>query len=259
MGKASSSKKIKRVQAAGATRTPGQRRELGYPAVILAIIVLGLVLTAFAVLHRRDSEEVRPTVEDQWVAAYGTYICNEFIGNLPTVQENAPVDLHSDGLLHIHPTDESNAGENAVFGLYLESAGITIDATGTLTLPDGTSYTSNETDCDGEPGRVALYQWPPQSGENTDPRIITSNISGTRFTEDGQIYVLAFAPQGAEVPLPPSVSNLDEPDFTEPEVSNAPETTTTTTVAGEGTTSTVAGEPSETTVPEGDTTTTVEG
>ena len=134
MGKASSSKKIKRVQAAGATRSPGQRRELGFPAVIIGIIVVGLVLTALAVMQRRDTEEVRPTVDDNWVAAYGTYICNEFIGNLPTVQEDAPVDLHADGLLHIHPTDESNAGENAVFGLYLTSAGISIDPSGSLTL-----------------------------------------------------------------------------------------------------------------------------
>ncbi|MGI9579272.1 MAG: hypothetical protein ACR2OH_13820 [Microthrixaceae bacterium] len=257
MGKASSSKKIKRVQAAGATRTPGQRRELGYPAVIALIIVVGLVLTALAVMSRRDTQEVRPTVEDNWVAAYGTYICNEFIGNLPTVQEDAPVKLHADGLIHIDPTDESNSGENAVFGLYLTSAGIVVDATGALTLPDGTTYTNGD-DCNGEPGRVALYQWPPQSGENTDPRIITNNIAGTRFTEDGQSYVLAFAPQGAEVPLPPSVSNLDNPDETEPEVVDAAETTTT--VAGEGTDTTApAGEPSETTLPEGETTTTVEG
>jgi hypothetical protein len=250
MGKASSSKKIKRVQAAGATRSPGQRRELGFPAVIIGIIVVGLVLTALAVMQRRDTEEVRPTVDDNWVAAYGTYICNEFIGNLPTVQEDAPVDLHADGLLHIHPTDESNAGENAVFGLYLTSAGISIDPSGSLTLPDGTTYADGD-DCDGEPGRVALYQWPPQAGENTDPRIITNNIAGTRFTEDGQSYVLAFAPQGAEVPLPPSVSNLDEPDFDEPEVVEPSD--------GANTTTTAAGEPSGTTTPGAETTTTVEG
>lgn len=249
MGKASSSKKIKRVQAAGATRSPGQRRELGFPAVIIGIIVVGLALTALAVMQRRDTEEVRPTVDDNWVAAYGTYICNEFIGNLPTVQEDAPVDLHADGLLHIHPTDETNAGENAVFGLYLTSSGMSIDPSGALTLPDGTTYADGD-DCDGEPGRVALYQWPPQAGENTDPRIITNNIAGTRFTEDGQSYVLAFAPQGAEVALPPSVSNLDDPDFEEPEVVEPSDEATTTTVAGE---------PSETTAPEAETTTTVEG
>ncbi len=61
MGKASSSKKIKRVQAAGATRSPGQRRQLGFPALIIGIIVVGLIGTFFAVAHRRDIEQVRPT------------------------------------------------------------------------------------------------------------------------------------------------------------------------------------------------------
>ncbi|MEZ5239879.1 MAG: hypothetical protein R2716_13330 [Microthrixaceae bacterium] len=30
-----------------------------------------------AVSHRRTNEEVRPVVGDNWVAAYGTYICGE--------------------------------------------------------------------------------------------------------------------------------------------------------------------------------------
>lgn len=231
MGKASSSKKIKRVQAAGATRSPGQRRQLGFPALIIGIIVVGLIGTFFAVAHRRDIEQVRPTVEDHWVAAYGTFICGEDfnLGNLDNVAEDAPVDLHADGLIHIHPTSEETSGDNAVFGLFLESVGITL-GDGTMTLPDGRTFTDGD-DCEGEEGRVALYQWPPQAGENTDPRIITSNIAATRFTEDGQSYVLAFAPRGAEVPLPPSNANLDDPDFTEPEVSEG-STPTTETEAG---------------------------
>ncbi|MCZ7631695.1 MAG: hypothetical protein M5U19_22695 [Microthrixaceae bacterium] len=87
-----------------------------------------------------------------------------------------------------------------MFGLFLESVGITL-GDGTMTLPDGTTYTDGdecpaEGDEPAEPGRVALYQWPPQAGENTEPRVITSNIATTRFTEDGQTYVLAFAPRG---------------------------------------------------------------
>ncbi|MFV0318202.1 MAG: hypothetical protein ACK5O2_14730, partial [Microthrixaceae bacterium] len=226
MGKASSSKKIKRVQAAGASRSPGQRRQLGFPALIAAILIVGVAGTAFAVAHRRVNEEIRPTVEDNWVAAYGTYICGEDfnLGNLDTVQPDAPMDLHPDGLIHIHPTSEENSGDNAVFGLFLQSAGITL-SDGTMTLPDGRTFTDGD-DCQGEPGRVALYQWPPQAGENTDPRIITSNIAGTRIGEDGQSYVLAFAPRGAEVGLPPSNARLDDPDDAEPKVSDAPTTTT---------------------------------
>lgn len=231
MGKASSSKKIKRVQAAGATRSPGQKRQLGFPALIVAILVVGMLGTAFAVAHRRTNEEVRPTTEDHWVAAYGTYICGqEFnLGNLDNVVKDAPVDLHSDGLIHIHPTDEKSSGSGAVFGLFLESVGITL-GDGTMTLPDGTIYTDGdecpaEGDEPAEPGRVALYQWPPQAGENTEPRVITSNIASTRFTEDGQTYVLAFAPRGAEIGFPPSHDRIDEREDTEPKVSKAPTTT----------------------------------
>ncbi|MCZ7631694.1 MAG: hypothetical protein M5U19_22690 [Microthrixaceae bacterium] len=56
---------------------------------------------------------MRPTTEDHWVAAYGTYICGqEFnLGNLDNVVKDAPVDLHSDGLIHIHPTDEETSGK----------------------------------------------------------------------------------------------------------------------------------------------------
>lgn len=217
MGKASSSKKIKRVQQAGASRTPGQRRALGFPFLIGAIIVVGLVLTAFAVQHRRNVEEVAPTVEDRWVEAYGTFICDEFITNFSTVQADAPIDLHDDGLIHVHPTDETNAGENALFALFAQSVGLQV-ADGTITLPDGTTYSDGD-DCNGEEGRVALYVWPPQAGENTDPRVITTGIPTTRFLDDGQSYVLAFAPRGTEVPLPPSISRLDSPIDAEPEVS----------------------------------------
>lgn len=242
MGKASSSKKIKRVQAAGATRSPGQKRQLGFPALIVAIIVVGLAGTALAVSHRRTNEEVRPTTEDHWVAAYGTYICGEEfnLGNLDNVAKDAPVDLHADGLIHIHPTTEKNSGSGAVFGLFLDSVGITL-ANGTMTLPDGRTFTDGDEcpangDKPAEPGRVALYQWPPQAGKNTDPRVITSNIATTRFTEDGQTYVLAFAPRGAEVGFPPSQARLEERDDTEPRVSKAPETTEAPATTAPGTT-----------------------
>ena len=49
MGKASSSKKIRRVQQAGVSRAPGQRRNLAYPALIVGIIVVGTLRVATAI------------------------------------------------------------------------------------------------------------------------------------------------------------------------------------------------------------------
>ncbi len=234
MGKASSAKKIKRVQQAGATRAPGQRRQIAYPALIVVILLLGLVGTALAVNHRRSTEAVAPTVDDRWFEAYGTYVCGEFLPNQSPVVDGAPITLYSDGLINVAPEDDSSSGDNATFELFLESMGIAVGAEA-FTLSDGTTYTNGD-DCNGEEGRVALYVWPPQSGENTDPRIITSAIPTTRFTDDGQSYVLVFNPRDSEVPLPPSAANLDDPS-TDPaavvpssapaEDSSGSETTTT--------------------------------
>jgi len=212
MGKASSAKKIKRVQQAGATRSPGQRRQLGFPALVIGILVVGLVLTGFAIGHRRSIERVAPSVGDEWYMAYGTNICGLFQESYPNVGADGDIFLGADGLINVRPTSEDTEGANALFGSFLQSIGIQVSDT-SIVLPDGTTYTNGET-CEGLEGeaRVALYEWPPQSGENTDPRIITSNIGGTRFTDDGRTYVLAFAPRTEEIPLPPSHDRLENPD-----------------------------------------------
>ena len=237
MGKASSAKKIRRVQQAGATRAPGQRRQLGFPAMIIAILVVGLVLTYVAVGHRRDVEKVEPAIGTVWHEAFGLYICGEFRGTLSPVDPEAPIVLYPDGLIRVAPDSEETAGPNATFALFLEAMGIVMTDT-SITLPDGTTY-SNGDDCGGQPGRVALYDWPPQAVDNTEPRIISSAITGTRFNADGRSYVLAFSPREAEVSLPPSVSALKEPSDEKPKKA---EESSTTTAVGETTTTAVPGE-----------------
>lgn len=231
MGKASSAKKIKRVQQAGATRSPGQRRAVGFPALVAGIIVLGLVLTVVAVQHRRHVEKVEPAIGTVWHEAFGLYVCGEFRGTISPVDPDAPIVLYSDGLIRVAPDSEEDAGSNATFALFFEAMGIQVTDT-SLTLPDGTTYTNGD-DCGGQPGRVALYDWPPQALDNTDPRIISSSIPATRFSADGKAYVLAFAPGDAEVSLPPSVSALDDPS--DEKLPEAGDETSTTAPASETT------------------------
>jgi hypothetical protein len=80
--------------------------------------------------------------------------------------------------------------------------------------------------------------------------VITSDIGATRFTDDGQAFVLAFVPKGAEVALPPSVEALANPiDLETPPEEGSTEFTTTsapaatTTVAPSGTEATTTTEP----------------
>ena len=265
MGKASSAKKIKRVQQAGVSRAPGQRRNLGYPALMGGIIIIGLVLVFFARGQREASAGEAPVAnQDHWHAAFGLDICGEFQENVADAGPDAKgIHTHQDGLIHIHPFVGAAAGKNALFSVFADQIGLEFTED-SFTLADGTTYTDGDdcTDEDGKKteGRVAMYVWPPQATEATEPKVITSDFAATRFAEDGQAFVLAFVPEGADVPLPPSLPELEAPsDLETPPQEGSTDFTTTSIVAG-ATETTVAG--TETTIAEGagtETTTTVAG
>ncbi len=218
MGKASSAKKIKKVQQAGVSRAPGQRRNLGYPALITGIIVVGLALTFFARQERAASASEAPVVNrDHWHAAFGINICGEW---QDVVHDDGPdtagIHTHADGLIHIHPFVGAAAGERAVFERFTDQVGIELGED-RIVLPGGESYTNGDEceDEDGEKeeGRWALYVWPPQATDATDPEIVTGNdIGAERLRRDGQAFVLAFVPEGEEVGLPPSMPELAAPN-----------------------------------------------
>ena len=210
MGKASSSKKIRKVQQAGVSRAPGQRRNLGYPALIVGIILLGVALVFFAVDHRQASAGEKPTPKDHWHEAFGINICGDFQDALTDVgPDRLGIHTHGDGLIHVHPFGTGASGKNATLAKFASQTGLTVTDT-SITLPSGKTY-SNGDKCDGKPGKVALYVWPPQANDSTKPKKVTKNIAQTRFVEDGGAYVLAFLPDGAKVKLPPSIKDLANP------------------------------------------------
>ncbi|MEI2653970.1 MAG: hypothetical protein V9G12_17815 [Microthrixaceae bacterium] len=89
MATPSTSKKIQRVQQSGVTRRVGQRRPLGFPAAIVAIIVVGLVLVWFARDARINVDGDRPRAnQDKWYEAYGLYICDSYQANPPAPAES---------------------------------------------------------------------------------------------------------------------------------------------------------------------------
>jgi len=210
MGKASSSKKIRKVQQAGVSRAPGQRRNLGYPALVVGIILVGVLLVFLARDQRQASAGEKPTPKDHWHEAFGINICGDF-QDAPTDEgpDRLGIHTHGDGLIHVHPFGSGASGKNAQLGKFLDQTGIQVTDT-SITLPGGKTY-SNGDKCDGKAGTLALYVWPPQANDTTKPEKITKNIAQTRFTEDGGAYVLAFLPEGAKVKLPPSVKDLANP------------------------------------------------
>jgi hypothetical protein len=252
MGKASQAKKIKRVQQAGVTRSPGQRRNLAYPALIVAIVVVGALFVFLARESRRSTAAVVPSTEDVWFDAFGVNVCGNYQDQLANVGDGTGSFVVLDnGLIRIAPSSDEEAGEGATFSKFAESVGIQLGEN-SFTLPGGVSYTTGAPcpPVEGQPaqnGRVALFVWPPQANENSEPRIVTTGIGQVRFTEDGQIMVLGFVPEGQTPALPPTVAALSDP-----ESNGAPATTvaggapSTTVAGGEPSTTVAGGEPGAT-------------
>ncbi|MFM7068806.1 MAG: hypothetical protein ACKOYM_05025, partial [Actinomycetes bacterium] len=195
MGKASSSKKIRRVQQAGVSRAPGQRRNLGYPALIVGILILGLTAVFFARDHRQAAADVKPTPRDHWHEAFGIVVCGDFQAPLnDSGPDRKGIHTHGDGLIHVHPFGAGASGKNATLVRYAEQTGLVVTDT-SFTIPGGKTFKNGDT-CGKKTGTVALYVWPPQANDTTKPKKVTKGIANVRFAEDGGAYVLAFEAAG---------------------------------------------------------------
>jgi hypothetical protein len=212
MGKASSAKKVARAARAGG-KTTGQRRNIGFPAAIVAIVVLGVGLIAFA---RSDQPgEGSPKLGEHWHAAYGIYVCDRWVSNLSDRgQDTLGIHTHQDGLIHIHPFLASAAGNSANLQKFFDQTGLKVSDSA-ITLPPGDEfgerqYKNGETKCGDEDGRVIMAYWEDAQNATGDPDDVrTSNIADEYFEQDLGAITIAFLPEGEDsVPPPPSAPGI---------------------------------------------------
>ena len=253
MARGDSGKKVSRASRAGGKVRSAQQRSLLFPGFVVGVVVVGVLLVVLSLGENEASSEA-PVLGDHWHAAYGIYICDEF---MPPFEDavGPPHHLHShgDGLIHIHPSSNSATGSKATLAVFAETLGMDIDSS-SIDLPgDFTDVSEGDDDCNGEDAEVRLAVWKPsafnQAGLATawddDPTIITENPEDYR-PQDNELVTIAFVPADAEIPQPPSIGALaapaDEegpltPDLTIPDTTAGEETPDTTT-AGEETTDT---------------------
>jgi hypothetical protein len=246
MGKASSTKKIQRVQRAGTKKVAGQRRPIGFPLAIAAIVVLGSVGIWLARESKVSVADAAPVInQDHWHYAFGFYQCDSYPDGLqkPTDATSDVLGIHShgDGLIHIHPFSTSTAGKRATLGKFLEQEGITMTAD-ELTFPasmGGATFKNGDTcTIDGKKQKAELkvFVWPPQASAKVKPDVFTDDFDNIRFTQDQGILSLAFVPESVKkIPLPPSIDALKapadlnegtpQPDVSSTVVPGAPSTT----------------------------------
>lgn len=230
MGKASSAKKVARAARAGGRPSGTRQRNLLFPGAIVLIVLLGGALVGYAASERKSDDQVAPVAyQDHWHASYGIYICDQFLPAIPEVESTDGIHTHGDGVIHIHPYTQNASGDNATLGVFLEAVGVEL-SDGQLTV-NGETYTDGEDTCgegdEEEPGELVVAQWKDIQTSDSNPALFESEFDDVRFAEDGEGYVIAFVPEGADIPKPNSAGNLAE-------LGAADDADATTTTAGGG-------------------------
>lgn len=245
MGRASSSKKVARAASTGGGRTARGARPNGWYAAIALVVILGSAVLMVSRSERMDSASADTSApvanKDHWHAAYGVYLCDSFAPAITNERDPKGIHTHGDGIIHIHPFVRSAAGRNATIDVFAKAVDMTL-SDDELEVPGGKSYKSGDTKCGDEEGIVQV---------KVGDRVITENVSQIKLS-DQDLVTIAFAPKGADIPPPPSASDLARlnPETEQIEPATPADGTTDSTVAGDASSSTTvagAGDTSSTT------------
>ena len=244
----SSSKKIERVQRAGAKRSAGTPRPLGFPLGIMAIMLVGALAVFFARESRLDAQNAQPQVNAGWRVAFGIYNCDKWANSVSNSTEQATTSgiQWADGYISVSPSSQQSTGSKATFGKFLDRVGITIEdgKQGPIAkVPDGVLDSGNTLSSDAKcsisegkdsgkekPAELVLLRWPPKSSAKTDPQVIRGDFADVRFTEDREVFALALVPEGTDKFLFPTAS-VNAMSNSSSESTTVPEGSTPSTTA----------------------------
>jgi hypothetical protein len=209
-------------------RRSGSRAWLVATGAIVLVFVLILVLTvadrqgASANTAPRYADQTTGVAGDHWHTFLGVNVCGEWLDNPPKFEKpydnpnatfNAGIHSHGDGLIHTHPFQASEGGQNATLGKFLSYGGWTItDSTidlggansthtqwpGPASAPKKTTWQSGDT-CPfgkykGEKTELTWYvDGVQQSGNPSD-----------YHQQNGETIAVYLLPKGAEKPFPPT-------------------------------------------------------
>lgn len=262
MGKASSAKKVARAAKAGRTRRSASRNWT-FPAAVALILVLGVGLVLVAREGQDDAAaDTPPRIGlDHWHAAYGVYQCDAFVPPITDQTDPLGIHTHGDGVVHIHPTSSRAAGSDATLGVFADAVGMDLSDD---EVSIGDTTLSESDGCGDEPAELKVVRWNADDPEDEGTEF-TTDFGDVRFTRDRQAVTIALVPEGAEVPRPESIPQLDQltdvPSAstlppTLPSITQPPDASGTTGTLSGATSTTAAGDESSTTTAAGDGTTT---
>ena len=216
MARSAAAKKVaKAASAGGSGKSFRPRRDMLFPAAMLLVVVLGVVLILVARSERAENAPAGPPrLGDHWHSLYAIYDCDDFILDVypNDVEDRSGIHTHGDALIHIHPFISDATGQFATMGVFMRE--IEFELTDSmLELPDrtvldesGEGCASPDPDSDdpavAEPGaELRILRWETLQAEKA--LAFTEDLRDVRFLDDGQIFVFAY--------VHPSVDSADIP------------------------------------------------
>jgi hypothetical protein len=224
VGRASSAKKAARVAQSSGKRKVRAQQGLVFPIALVAVLTLGLALLIYGrATNHEDLGAPRlntdTAVGDHWHAAYGIYICDQYLPNMSVGVDPDPggIHTHQDGVIHIHPFQTATTGKNARMGDFFRQTGLNVTST-KIELPDdpalgansGKTFKNGDKCPNGKKGVVKALVWSDASG-TAAPQVFVADIDRIHFTNNGEAFAFVFAPADvnpSSFPKPPSAANL---------------------------------------------------
>ena len=214
MARTSSAKKIARLAEKGKGKKVRFQGGSVFPTIVLSVLILGAVLIAYA----RQSGTVvdaSVTAEQKFATAFAFFNCDSLATDLeqpdaatlsPTdkfaaVTTETPAAIIGDGVVGWLPqalAGQRKAKLETIFGLY----GMTV-TDDSITLKDK-KISETDTQCAGKDAKISVYVW--ESG-SVESKLSIASFGGVKI-DDQMTVVLAFAPDGADVPRPAVADSL---------------------------------------------------
>lgn len=214
VGKASRKKNQSDAVKVTTVQNPDQGRSWFLP-VTVAIMLVGVGLVGFLAATRESNNGVRPeALVDHWHAAYGFYICGEWLPPILDQTDPEGIHTHADGVIHVHPFASSAAGANATVDAFMRATGGVLDDNGYNPGPRVGGDPIVEADgCGGEPATWQIAYWDnallAENGAEPDD-LVSTDLADFRFRGDVAAITFALVPDGEAVPAPPTIPQLSQ-------------------------------------------------
>ncbi len=207
MARSAAAKKVAKAASTGAGgKGAGSERKILFPAAMILVALLGIVLVFVARDQRSDLAPAgRPGLSDHWHTAYSLYVCGEvppLVFPNDSEDDRTGIHTHGDGLIHIHPFVSTVTGQYATLGAFFKE-NETVFSDDEFELPNGFVISEDDYDCLGEEVEFRVLKWNSLIAEK--PVVYTENLRDVRLNQNGQLIVFAVVAVGSpseDIPRP---------------------------------------------------------